>query len=139
MTSLPPTRFEILAERLVEQATPLLVERVAELIAERYGELPPLLDAEGAARFLSVDAKTVRRMAARGELPVAARVGQGPKARMRFDPLELREHLSSPPKCDTTGSNGIGCPESMDSVTGGVMVEKHPTPTPGGLQSENAF
>lgn len=127
MSKLPPTRFDILADRLVEQAAPRLVERVAELVAERYGEVPPLLDADGAAHYLGIDAKTIRRMAARGEIPVAARIGDGSRPRLRFDADELREHLSSPAKCDTTGSHGIGCPEAGDSVEGEVMVGKHST------------
>jgi excisionase family DNA binding protein len=100
-----PSRFELLAAELAERAAPALVERVAELIAERFGEVPPLLTAEGAARYLGVDAETVRRMARRGSIPVI-RVGGGTRPRLRFDPEELCRALSQP--MDMTVSGRIG-------------------------------
>lgn len=90
-----PSRFDVIADRLVDAVAPRLVERVAKLIAERFGELPPLLDAAGAGAFLKIDEATVRAWAREGRLPVI-RLGDGPKARLRFDPQALRE-LSTPP------------------------------------------
>jgi hypothetical protein len=90
-----PEKFEILAEQLVDRAAPLLAERVAALVAERYGEVPPLLDAAGAARYLGADEATVRRWAREGLIP-HIRIGDGPKAPLRFDPEALRDELSIP-------------------------------------------
>ena len=102
---LPPSRFEVLAAELAERVAPLLTDRVAEMVAERFSELPPLLTAEGAGRFLGVDAATVRRMAGAGEIPVI-RVGNGTRPRLRFDAEELRRALSWP--VDVSVSHGMG-------------------------------
>lgn len=95
MSSRLPTRFDALADRLVEAVAPRLVDRAVALIAERFGELPPLLDTAGAARFLAVDEASIRRWAREGRIPTI-RLGDGPKARLRFDPAAIREQLSSP-------------------------------------------
>jgi len=91
-----PSRFDVLADRMVEAIAPRLVERVAELVAQRFGELPPLLDAAGASRYLGIEESTVRKWAREGLIPVV-RLGDGPKARLRFDPNALRDHLSEAP------------------------------------------
>ncbi len=91
-----PSRFDVLADRIVDAVVPRLVDRAVPLIAERFGELPPLLDAAGAGRYLGVDEATVRTWAREGRIPVL-RLGAGPKARLRFDPQALREHLTSAP------------------------------------------
>lgn len=90
-----PSRFDEVADRLVDALAPRMVERVSALIAERFGDLPPLLDAAGAGRYLGIDEATVRNWARDGRLPTI-RLGDGPKSRLRFDPQALREHLSSP-------------------------------------------
>lgn len=89
MSALPPTRFELLANELAREAAPLLAERVAQIVADRYGEQPPLLDTAGAARLLSVKETTVRQWAREGAIP-HLRIGDGPKATLRFDPAALR-------------------------------------------------
>lgn len=91
-----PSRFDEVADQLVDALAPRMVERVAELIAERFGDLPPLLDAAGAGTYLGVDEATVRAWARDGRIPVI-RLGSGPKSRLRFDPQALREHLTSAP------------------------------------------
>jgi hypothetical protein len=101
MSALAPTRFEILAEQLADRVAPLLAERVAEIVAERWGELPPLLDTAGCARYLAVDEETVRRLARRGDI-ACVRIGSGPKAALRFDPEALRQGFRAP---NTTESN----------------------------------
>ena len=90
-----PSRFDEVADRMVDAITPRIFERVAELIAERFGDLPPLLDAAGAGKYLGIEETTVRKWAREGRIPTI-RLGDGPKARLRFDPQALREHLSIP-------------------------------------------
>lgn len=85
-----PTRFEVLASEIANRVAPLLADRVAQIVADRYGELPPLLDVAGAARYLSADEETVRRWARRGDIP-CIRIGRGSKPALRFDPEALRE------------------------------------------------
>lgn len=87
---------DVIADRLVDAVAPRLVERVARLMAERFGELPPLLDAAGAGKYLGVEETTVRQWAREGRIPTI-RLGDGPKARLRFDPDALRNSLSEPP------------------------------------------
>jgi hypothetical protein len=101
---LPPSRFEILAAKLCEAVAPLLVERIAELFAARYGPVPPLLDAAGAAAFLGVDEQTVRRWARAGRIG-CIRLGDGPRAPLRFDAEQLRSELFCP--ADGTGKDGM--------------------------------
>ncbi len=91
-----PSRFDQVADQLIDELAPRLLERVAELIAERYGPLPPLLDAAGAGTYLGIDEATVRNWARDGRIPVI-RLGDGPKSRLRFDPQALRDHLTSAP------------------------------------------
>jgi Helix-turn-helix domain len=94
MSSRLPSRFELLVERFVQQVGPMLVEHVSELIPRRYGELPPLLDANGAARFLRIDVASVRRFAREGRIP-AINLGEEGRAVWRFDPEGLRQ-ISGP-------------------------------------------
>lgn len=61
----------------------------------------PLIDASAAARLLSVSAKMVKRMAARGEIP-ALRIGN----RWKFRASELDEWVHS-----KLLSSGQPCPE----------------------------
>jgi len=93
-----PLVAPLVAERVAEGAAPLLVdavadriaERLAAVVAERYGAPAPLLDAAGAAEYLGVDEATVRRWARAGKLR-CTRLGGGPRARLRFDPADLRK------------------------------------------------
>jgi excisionase family DNA binding protein len=97
--SRPKPSVERLVDQLVLLAAPLLAERVAELVTERYGEVAPLLDAAGAARYLGTEAETDRRWVREGRIG-AIRLGDGPKARLRFDPKALRDELFTPPITD---------------------------------------
>lgn len=94
-----PDRIVYIADRLVDAVVPQLVDRVAAEIAARFGELRPLLDAAGAGRYLGVEESTVRKWAREGRVPVI-RLGDGPRARLRFDPQALCDHLSTPPNGD---------------------------------------
>lgn len=119
---LPPSRFEILAARLVEAVAPRLVERVAELIAERYGEPPPLLDSEGAAAYVGVDAETIRRWTREGVIPSHV-FGDGPRARLRFDPVELREQSFRPAYVTRRDAIRADVNGSSKTSTGAAKVE----------------
>ena len=122
-SKLPPSRFQILAAEFIEQLGPRLVERVAELVAEHCAAPPPPLDAEGAARYLGVDAATVRRLARAGRIPVI-RVADGPRPRLRFDPDELCRALSSP--ADGTQSDAMASDRRNGSSNSGgaAMVNR---------------
>ncbi|MGZ6725676.1 MAG: helix-turn-helix domain-containing protein [Solirubrobacteraceae bacterium] len=126
MSKLPtPSRFEILASRLCSAVAPLLVERVAELVAERWGERPPLLDAEAAARYLAVDVATVRRWARDRVIP-SHPFGEGPRQRLRFDAAELHEASFRPAK--VTGKDAIASDvgNGASDSNGTVMVNGDP-------------
>jgi excisionase family DNA binding protein len=119
-SSKPPlTRFEVIAREFITHVGPELVERVAELLAERYSGPPPLLTAEGAAKYLAVDnPATVRRWAREGRIP-CIRLGDGPSAHLRFDPEALREQLSHPPSGTeryrvSSSVDGSGQPVAVD-------------------------
>lgn len=63
-----------------------LIEEAMERLAERLAQKDePLIDTDEAARRLGVTPQTIRRKVARGELPVAKRIGQ----QMRFNPADL--------------------------------------------------
>lgn len=81
---------EIAAPQIVDAVADRIAERVAAIVAERHGTPAPLLDAAGAADFLGVDEATVRRWARSGALP-CTRLGDGPRARLRFDPADLKD------------------------------------------------
>jgi hypothetical protein len=68
-----------------------LAERIADLVADRISAGPPLLDAEALARLLGVKRSYVYEHA--DELG-AVRLGDGRKARLRFDAAEARRRLS---------------------------------------------
>ena len=89
-----PTRFELLAVEIAKRTAPLLAPLVAEIVADRFGEVPPLLDTAGAARYLAAHPKTVRRWAEEGAIPVI-RIGNGARAQLRFDREALRLLLSA--------------------------------------------
>jgi hypothetical protein len=110
MGTLQKTRFELLADRMVEHVAPLLLDRVGALVAARFGELPPLLDAAAAGRFIGTDEATLRRWAREGRVP-HLRLGDGPKAPIRFQPQALLDHFSVPAdvtECDGFASSGNG-------------------------------
>ena len=93
-----PLAAPLTAERVADLAAPMLIEAVADriaerlagIVAERHGQPAPLLDAAGAAAYLGVDEATIRRWARGGSLPYT-RLGDGPRARLRFDPADLKE------------------------------------------------
>jgi hypothetical protein len=76
---------------LSPEARELLAERVAELVAARVTAGPPLVDAEVLARFLKVERSYVYEHA--NELS-AVRLGEGPRARLRFDVAEAKRRLT---------------------------------------------
>jgi hypothetical protein len=81
-----PTELVLSAEA-IEQ----LAQRVAELVADRVPAGAPLVDAEALARFLNVERSYVYEHAA--ELG-AVRLGDGPRARLRFDVVEAMRRLT---------------------------------------------
>jgi hypothetical protein len=82
----PPTELVLSAE-VIEQ----LAQRVAELVSDRVGAAPPLVDAEALARFLNVERSYVYEHAS--ELG-AVRLGDGPRARLRFDIAEATRRIT---------------------------------------------
>jgi hypothetical protein len=82
----PPTEV-VLSTEAIEQ----LARRVAELVADRAAVGPALVDAETLARFLNVERSYVYEHAT--ELG-AVRLGDGPRARLRFDLVEARRRLT---------------------------------------------
>jgi hypothetical protein len=82
----PPTELVLSAEA-IEQ----LAQRVAELVADRVAAGPPLVDAEALARFLNVERSWVYEHAA--ELG-GVRLGDGPRARLRFDVGDAKRRLT---------------------------------------------
>ncbi len=82
----PPTEL-VFREEAIEQ----LAQRVAELVSDRVGAGQPLVDAETLARFLNVERSYVYEHAV--ELG-AVRLGDGPRARLRFDLVEAKRRLT---------------------------------------------
>jgi hypothetical protein len=82
----PPTELVLSAEA-IEQ----LAQRVAELVSERVAARPPLVDAETLACFLNVERSYVYEHAAQLG---AVRLGDGPRARLRFDVVEAKRRLT---------------------------------------------
>jgi hypothetical protein len=82
----PPAELTLTADA-IEQ----LAHRVAELVADRVAAGPPLVDAEALARLLKVERSYVYEHAV--ELG-AIRLGDGPRARLRFDVAEARRRLT---------------------------------------------
>jgi hypothetical protein len=82
----PPTELALTPETLEQ-----LAQRVAELVVDRSAVGPPLVDAEALARFLNVERSYVYEHAA--ELG-AVRLGDGPRARLRFDVAEAKRRLT---------------------------------------------
>jgi hypothetical protein len=82
----PPTELVLTAEA-IEQ----LAQRVAELVSDCVVAGPALVDAETLARFLNVERSYVYEHAA--ELG-AVRLGDGPRARLRFDVFEAKRRLT---------------------------------------------
>jgi hypothetical protein len=78
--------------RLAAEDLELIAERVAELVRERLGEAPAsrggaeLVDAAEIARRFGLTAATGR---ARADEFGAIRLGEGPRPRLRFDPMRV--------------------------------------------------
>jgi hypothetical protein len=68
------------------------VEAIARRVAELVGKAPGLVDAQSVAAELSVEREWVYAHAR--ELG-AVRLGDGPKARLRFDPRSVRERVTA--------------------------------------------
>jgi hypothetical protein len=68
------------------------VEAIARRVAELVGHAPGLVDAQSVAAELCVDRDWVYAHAR--ELG-AVRLGDGPKARLRFDPRHVRERVAA--------------------------------------------
>lgn len=91
-------KLEAFADRLAD----LVADRLAERLADLQPPTPtaePLIDASEAARRLGVDRSYIYDHAA--ELG-AVRLGDGPNARLRFDPDKL------PHQADKPNGNGNG-------------------------------
>jgi hypothetical protein len=115
----PPTKLALSAEA-IEQ----LAQRVAELVSDRVAAGPPLVDAETLARFLNVERSYVYEHAA--ELG-GVRLGDGPRARLRFDAVEAKRGL--------TCSMGRGSASSDSRVVEPIRKRRrsHPLGTSGPL------
>lgn len=83
---------DLVAERLVEP----VAERVADLLADRIAARPPahpvdgLVDTREIARRFGISRDSVYAQAERFG---AIRIGDGPRARLRFDPDRVAEEL----------------------------------------------
>jgi len=94
------TTIEDAVAATLDRHLPGLVEDLAERVAERLAEDPPpspepeLVDAEQVARRFGVSRDYVYEHA--GDLG-AVRLGDGPRARLRFDLATVAERLSAPP------------------------------------------
>ncbi len=81
------------AVHLDAESVEAVAARVVELLADRNTvEAEPLIDAAEAARRLGVDRGTVYR---RADQLGAIRIGDGPNARLRFDPAVIAERFAS--------------------------------------------
>lgn len=87
---------------LADRLAPLIAERVAEQLAERLAEFaepsapepePELIDAAEVARRFGVSRDYTYEHA---ERLGALRLGDGPRARLRFDPRRVAEALGAP-------------------------------------------
>lgn len=76
---------------LPPEALELLAQRVADLVSDRVAAGSPLVDAEALAHFLNVERSYVYEHA--NELG-AVRLGDGPRARLRFDVAEAKRRLT---------------------------------------------
>jgi hypothetical protein len=82
-----------MAERFLTDAdVDAIATRLADLLAERSGTDRRLVSAATLARQLELDARWVREHAR--ELG-GVQLGDGPKARWRFDPVEARNRLAA--------------------------------------------
>jgi hypothetical protein len=87
-----------MTSRLDSRDVEAIARRVAELLADQLAEPrrpKPLMSAAEVAAFLGIDAEFVRDHA--DELQ-ALRLGDGPKARLRFRPEAVEEFLVSKPE-----------------------------------------
>jgi len=86
-------RFDLLADRLAERVADrladLLADRVADALADREPPADELIDAAEVARQLGVDRSWV--YANRAQLG-GVKLGDGPKARLRFSPEAVAEY-----------------------------------------------
>lgn len=89
----PPREGDVTTppELILESELERLAARVADLVVDRLSAGPPLMDADALARFLGVKRSYVYEHA--NELG-AVRLGDGPKARLRFDAAEAKRRLS---------------------------------------------
>jgi hypothetical protein len=83
---------------LSPEALEQLAQRVSELVSDRVVMGPPLVDAEALARFLNVERSWVYQHATKLG---AVRLGDGPRARLRFDVVEAKRRLTC---CMSRGS-----------------------------------
>jgi hypothetical protein len=102
-------------EALADALAPLIAERVAEeltdLLADQAGADASLIDATEVAKRYGVTRYYVYAHAA--ELG-AVRMGDGPRARLRFDPARVAEALDAPthkPKPRSNGAQRTARPE----------------------------
>jgi hypothetical protein len=75
---------------LTPEALELLAQRVAEIVSDRVSPPAGLVDAEAVARHLNVEGEWVYEHAA--EIG-ARRLGDGPKARLRFSLADVDEAI----------------------------------------------
>ncbi len=83
--------LEAFADLVADRAAAKVIDRLAPLIA-RDGNAPALITAAEVARRFGVSPSYVYRRAAElGATPL----GNGPKARLRFDPARVERHFAA--------------------------------------------